>query len=189
MLANAQEAVMRSASVHLEQIDVYLASGDDPVVKSVARISTLSGMQRRYVFLGLLFSFVGVVLFGHGMPLFCSLVGFLYPCYMSFKALESRTKDDDTQWLTYWVVFGLLSVMEHFSGFLLYWVPFYFILKLVFVIWCMWPGAQNGSMFIYGHAIRPFFLKHEARIDGARAAAARAVADAVTGEGSKEHDF
>lgn len=44
------------------------------------------------------------------------LVGFVYPAYMSFKAIESPEKSDDTQWLTYWVVFASLTVLEIFSG-------------------------------------------------------------------------
>ena len=40
------------------------------------------------------------------------LFGFVYPCYMSFKAIESDAKGDDTQWLTYWMVFAVFSLME-----------------------------------------------------------------------------
>ena len=48
------------------------------------------------------------------LQLLANTVGFLYPAYCSIKALESSTKIDDTQWLTYWVVFGLFSVIEYF---------------------------------------------------------------------------
>jgi receptor expression-enhancing protein 5/6 len=58
---------------------------------------------------------------------------------MSFKAIESQGSADDTQWLTYWVVFGFLNVIEYFSDALLYWVPFYYALKVVAVLFLMLP--------------------------------------------------
>ena len=40
-------------------------------------------------------------------PACSNVVGFVYPAYMSFKAIETEDDvDDDIQWLTYWVVFG-----------------------------------------------------------------------------------
>ena len=43
-------------------------------------------------------------------------IGFAYPAYCSIRALESSVKSDDTQWLTYWVVFAAFSVVEYFAG-------------------------------------------------------------------------
>lgn len=37
--------------------------------------------------------------------------------HFSVMAIESAAKDDDTQWLTYWVVFAVLSVAEFFGIF------------------------------------------------------------------------
>jgi receptor expression-enhancing protein 5/6 len=54
----------------------------------------------------------------------------MYPAYCSVKALESHKKDDDTQWLVYWVVFAMFSVCEFFSDMLVGWVPFYWLLKV-----------------------------------------------------------
>ena len=48
------------------------------------------------------------------MSLICDVVGFVYPTYMSFKAIESGDDDtfDDRQWLVYWVVFAFLNMVE-----------------------------------------------------------------------------
>lgn len=46
------------------------------------------------------------------------------------KAIESPCKEDDTKWLTYWVVYGVFSLGEFFSDIFLYWFPFYYAFKV-----------------------------------------------------------
>lgn len=58
----------------------------------------------------------------------------MYPAYASMKAIESPQKDDDTKWLTYWVSFAAFSIIEYFADMLVYWVPFYWLLKVNFGI-------------------------------------------------------
>lgn len=46
------------------------------------------------------------------------------------KALETSDKKDDTKWLTYWVLFAVLTIIEHFSFVVHKIIPFYFLLKV-----------------------------------------------------------
>lgn len=50
------------------------------------------------------------------------------PCRI--KAIESPSKEDDTVWLTYWVVYALFGLAEFFSDLLLFWFPFYYVGKV-----------------------------------------------------------
>ena len=45
----------------------------------------------------------------------------LYCGYMSFKAIESTNKDDDTQWLTFWLLYSIIVFAEIWTDIFLAW--------------------------------------------------------------------
>lgn len=91
--------------------------------------------------------------------LLSNIAGFVVPGYYSLVALESATKADDTALLTYWVVFAFLNVIEFWSRAILYWVPFYFLFKTVFLLYIGVPSL-GGAQVVYEALVKPLSRKY-----------------------------
>lgn len=162
-----------------QSIAVSLADKSKPWTKYFEMAEQKTGVDRLYIFFGLV-AFTGLYLvFGFGAELVVNTIGFVYPAYMSMKALETPMKDDDTKWLTYWVVYACFSIVEYFSDFIVGWCPLYWLMKCIFVVWCFLPSDYNGSLILYHRIIRPYYQKHHSRIDNMANSATRAVTDAI----------
>lgn len=83
-----------------------------------------------------------------------NVVGFCIPTYYSMKALNTATSKDDTELLTYWIVFSFLSVIEFWSKAILYWVPFYWFFKTIFLLYIAIPSF-GGARLVYVNLIKP----------------------------------
>ncbi|KAJ2778145.1 hypothetical protein H4R18_004783 [Coemansia javaensis] len=155
---------------YFEQADRILSG-----VPAAQAFQARTGVHKVYGAAGVVVTALLLVFLNIGAPLLVNLTGFGYAAYASMAAIESPGKEDDAQWLTYWVVFGLFNVAEYFTGFLLYWIPFYYPIKLGFLIWLMLP-ASRGAERLYLAAIRPMMLQQVTAAPRATAPAAAAAA-------------
>ena len=92
------------------------------------------------------------------------IVGVTLPAYWSIKAIESPYFDDDKQWITYWAIYGIFTLIDQFANIVLRIIPFYFVIKILFLIWCFMPNTM-GALFIYNKFVGPYFRKYENKID------------------------
>ncbi|XP_045473541.1 receptor expression-enhancing protein 5 isoform X1 [Harmonia axyridis] len=150
-----------------DQVNESLHDTSKPWTKCFEEAEKKSGVDRLYIFVGVIGIIGAWLVFGFAAQLVCNFVGFIYPAYASMKALESKNKDDDTKWLTYWVVFACFSVIEFFADFIVGWFPLYWLVKCSVFIWLMVPGSLNGSIILYNKFIRSYFLKHQKSVDDA----------------------
>ncbi|XVF17857.1 hypothetical protein REPUB_Repub10bG0161100 [Reevesia pubescens] len=94
----------------------------------------------------------------------CCSVGIVLPVYSTFRAIERKDENEQQKWLTYWAAYGSFTLVETFSDKLLSWFPYYYHFKFAFLVWLQLPSTE-GAIQIYKNHLRPFLLKHQARID------------------------
>ena len=62
------------------------------------------------------------------------------------------------------MIFGFIKVWDDNTDIGYQYIPFYYLLKLIFVIWLFYPKFQ-GAEKIYDVMIKPVFDKYESNLD------------------------
>jgi receptor expression-enhancing protein 5/6 len=109
------------------------------------QISQKTGVPLRQLMQYSLIGGVMFVMFGVGQSYITNVIGVAYPAFMSFVALESEGTEDDKQWLTYWVCFGSFNIIDQFAGIILQFIPFYYFLKLGFLVYLFHPTTMGAT--------------------------------------------
>merc|ERR1712230_117531 len=155
----------------VEKVEAFLDK-----IEVMQTLQEKTGVKKLYIAAGAAVFVTIFILVGFGPSLLCNFVGFVYPAYASFKALESNNVNDDRLWLTYWVIYSCFCLVEGFLEFILFWVPFYSPIKLGFLFYLFLPQTK-GAMTLYEKFLRPALKPYVSIIDGA----AGSVVDKVSG--------
>ena len=146
-----------------EQAQGYIKKFKDWYDKEINLISQKTGVNGKIIssilIICSIFCFINIF-----SKYITCIVGVVLPAYWSIKAIESPQYDDDKQWLTYWAIYGLFTLLDQFANIILRIFPFYFIFKIIFLIWCFMPNTM-GALFIYNKFVGPYFKKYEEQID------------------------
>ena len=107
--------------------------------------------------------------------------------YASYKAIESEATDDDTQWLTYWVVYSMLMIFESFADYSVFWIPGYRFAKCGFIFWLASPRFK-GAIMLYEKVFKDALKAAEPIIDTVAGSLAKGDINTARAELSKHVD-
>jgi len=175
-----------------EKIQANFQTGISQFDKELSKYPVLVNLEKQtnvpkvYVIGGIGFLYFVLIFFNLGGQLLVNLAGFIIPAFYSLQALFSVGKADDTQWLTYWVVFAFLSVLESALD-LTYWFPFYYLFKFAFIIWLALPQF-GGAQVLFRNALYPLFARYFQAPNRA-SANIRAKVDAAYSSPEKPHSL
>ncbi|XP_027489177.1 receptor expression-enhancing protein 4-like, partial [Corapipo altera] len=86
--------------------------------------------------------------------------GMLYPAYASYKAVKAKNIREYVRWMMYWIVFALFMATETFTDLLISWFPFYYEVKMAFVLWLLSPYTRGASL-LYRRFVHPTLARKE----------------------------
>ncbi|XP_060643459.2 receptor expression-enhancing protein 4 isoform X2 [Anolis sagrei] len=92
------------------------------------------------------------------------IFGMLYPAYASYKAVKTKNIREYVRWMMYWIVFALFMATETVADTFISWFPFYYEIKMAFVVWLLSPYTRGASL-LYRKFIHPTLSRKEKEID------------------------
>ncbi|KAL5114541.1 ER membrane protein DP1/Yop1 [Pleosporales sp. CAS-2024a] len=149
MAMSAQERAQQTLSQLDKELSKYPALNNFEKQTSVPKVYAVLGLAGLYFFL---------VFFNIAGEFLVNIAGFVIPGYYSLNALFSASKVDDTQWLTYWVVFAFFTVFESAVN-AVYWFPFYYTFKFVLILWMALPQTA-GAQIVFRSLLQPVFSRY-----------------------------
>jgi len=161
-----------------DRVQHYVSQLDKELSKYPAlnNLEKQTSVPKAYAVLGLGALYFFLIVFNLGGQLLTNIAGFVIPGYYSLAALFTANKADDTQWLTYWVVFSFFTVIESLVS-VVYWFPFYYTFKFVFLLWLALP-AFKGAELIFRSFLAPTLGRYF-QTSGSTASGLRAKADSL----------
>ncbi|CAH9096742.1 unnamed protein product [Cuscuta epithymum] len=89
-------------------------------------------------------------------------ISILYPLYSSVQAIDSSSRNDLEQWLTFWMLRFFITSFE--STFPIEWLLLWDYLKLAAMCWMVLPFFK-GTKYINRNLIRPIFQRRTSFFD------------------------
>lgn len=98
-----------------------------------------------------------VFLLFEGFAIVVTIAMVIYPGLLSIRAIETKEGDDDKAWLTYWMIYGTLHVLETFVPFVFYIIPYWQWIRLGLFVYMI---KFNGAAQIHSTVVESLIKEH-----------------------------
>ncbi|KAH8487110.1 hypothetical protein POPTR_015G062800v4 [Populus trichocarpa] len=92
------------------------------------------------------------------------VISLVYPLYASIRAIETKSHVDDKQWLTYWILYSMITLFELTFAKVIEWIPIWPFAKLILTCWLVVPYF-SGAAYVYENFVRPFYANPQETIN------------------------
>ncbi|GAX82422.1 hypothetical protein CEUSTIGMA_g9850.t1 [Chlamydomonas eustigma] len=92
------------------------------------------------------------------------LLGYGWPAYQSYKAINLKNSQLERQWLIYWIVLAFYFLAQWVGDSLVFWLPLYYEAKVATVV-MLWHPRVKGAEYLFSNYLSPMLRAHEAAID------------------------
>jgi hypothetical protein len=89
--------------------------------------------------------------------LICDLLTFVFPARWTLLSISSPNFSSDKLWVTYWIVYSLLKVIDEIFPIILQFIPFFYAIKATFLLALCAPATKGGLILynlIFSHLMK-----------------------------------
>jgi len=159
------QAVNEKAGPHARNLTKKLSVDRFAENKHVKMVSEKTGLDVDVILAaGVIIAIVIGVLTPLGREIIINAFVLAYPAWKSFLALQTPGVEDDKKWLTYWITYGGVMIIDQSLTIITSHIPYFAVLKFFFLI-SLIHGQTNTYVHIYNYVIKPFFDKFNGEID------------------------
>ncbi|CAD27168.1 similarity to MEMBRANE PROTEIN DP1 [Encephalitozoon cuniculi GB-M1] len=132
----------------------------DCLRKQAEKIPILDAIEKRmnirkeYALLGISFFCLVIIMATSLGPLITSTVGIIVPLQETLVILRqvNPKKDEAKHMLVFWMVFGILTSLDAYSGAIISFIPLWYTMKFFFLLWAG-PLKFRGGIIIYDNIL------------------------------------
>ena len=144
-----------SSFIEKEMADDTLTSFNDVYESYISEIEKKTKINRNILYLLVTFTIISFAIGKHQL-LFSNLLTMIFPIKWTMEEYKKNDEDSNKMWVTFWLVFGVFVILDLFHKIVLYFVPFYFLIRTISLLYLYLP-CFKGAITVYNEVVLEAF--------------------------------